>query len=167
MARDYSRYLTFSRNWGTHVLEGLTTGSRLKLFSTSRASNRYSEVDYQAKLCASYSGVDAKANACAGITDNQKSSSSSMDIEIQKHVLGGSEAIRNQLASSTGIDDPSLVQSFLDSSINSTSPVSYQLSQTVWDFMATRMGNRDEDNFNVNMFNRLLSTGYLVNGIGE
>ncbi len=70
---DFKSYFNFVQTWGTHLINGLTTGSRLKFFSTSKATNTMSEDMYQAKLCAGYSGISAKANACAGITDGQKS----------------------------------------------------------------------------------------------
>lgn len=111
--------------------------------------------------------MDVKANACAGISQEQKSSASSLEIQIQKHVLGGSAVIRDELASSVGIDDSQLIQTFLDSAGNSSSPVSYMLTQTVWDFMASRMGNRGSDSSTVNAFNRHLAAGVLVNSQGK
>jgi len=92
---------------------------------------------------------------------------SSLDIQIQKHVLGGASDIRSELASSTTLDDPSRIQAFLQSAQNTTAPVSYMLSKTVWDYVAGRMGNRDSDDNTVTTFNRLLATGYLANGVGE
>ena len=89
---------------------------------------------------------------------------SSLDIQIQKHVLGGTPDIRSELASSTSMDDPERIQVFLASAQNSTSPVLYKLSSTVWDFLALRMGYRDSDNSIVANFNRLLSSGYLADG---
>ena len=91
---------------------------------------------------------------------------STLDIKIQKHVLGGASDIRSELASSTTLDDPSRIQAFLQSAQNTTSPVSYMLSKTVWDFVAARMGNRNSDFLITQAFNRLLATGYLANGVG-
>ena len=67
------KYYDFVQNWGTHLINGLTTGSRLKFFSTSKATNRMSEVSYKAKLCAGYKGINVNASACAGITNAQMS----------------------------------------------------------------------------------------------
>ena len=71
--KDPVFYHNFVQKWGTHLINGITTGSRIKFYSTSKATNQISEVNFTAKLCAGYTGVDAKANACASITADQKS----------------------------------------------------------------------------------------------
>ena len=68
-AYEIQKYYHFVQNWGTHLISGLTTGSRLKFFSTSKAANRMSLVQYEAKLCAGYKGINVNTSACASITN--------------------------------------------------------------------------------------------------
>ena len=84
-------------------------------------------------------------------------------------MLGGTADMRRELASSTTLNDPERIQIFLESAQNTTSPVSYMLSFTVWDFVAGRFGIDPGVHIQklTNNFDRLLATGYLDNGVGE
>ena len=52
--QHFPSYYEFTRRWGTHVLNTLTTGSRIALLAFAKTSSRVNEDALQASLCASY-----------------------------------------------------------------------------------------------------------------
>ena len=146
----------FVQRWGTHMVTGVKTGSRASYWASSLTTKSYNEEDFKAKICASVNGLDASVNACAGVSTQAIQQSSSYDIRITKHILGGVEhgAGAQLAASNSASDSIDIMAQFMNEAANSTSPIFYSL-KPIWEVLGMRRDATPVDQALMVLFNRI------------
>ena len=98
---NFSAYDHFLNEFGSHVVTGVTYGSRMYQHCFSTSEQTYDERNYTVKACVAFSGgtdvTKTNISTCAGISTEEAEASTSLDATTRLVIRGGTKETRAQL----------------------------------------------------------------------
>lgn len=124
---------TFSDAYGTHVLTGVDTGTRILFWATAASETKATATDFVAKLCAGYKTGAASFQACAGTEKTSSSEEAKNSMKTTTWVFGGNEPgqvfggqqISSYLSTLSAANNADAIIQLLSYAPSSTTPISY------------------------------------------
>ena len=134
---DLSAYDHFFNQFGSHIVTGVTYGSKMYQHCFSKSEKEYSQRDYTVRACIALSGgigkVSGNISACAGISEEEAEASTRLDVTTRLVLRGGTKETRTQLYADRTSE---LIAKFLNEA-NLEEPISYSFTP-VWTLLAQR-----------------------------
>ena len=151
------------RSFGTHVITGGSTGSRMNLFAKAKSSSSYTEKQFQAKLCIGFETGKASSKMCNGVSQSTIEESKNLEIHITKRIMGGNpdstDPVKGMVMSGTSFPADSDVTAFMAQADNGTYPIFYTLV-SIWDTLSERPEADDAWKSRAKNLNALIKSGF-------
>ncbi|KAJ7391627.1 hypothetical protein OS493_017324 [Desmophyllum pertusum] len=132
-------YRRFMEKYGSHVVNSVMRGARMKQMSFAQSSKSYSEREFQVKSCVSLAGPTSAGkvgvSACANVSKSESSSASHMSTNDKTIVRGGSDETRSKLLHDKSKE---LIEKFLNEASMTPSSVQYTF-RAVWNILQSRL----------------------------
>ena len=133
--RSYSNFLD---TYGSHVVNSVTRGARIKQTSFSRSSESYSEREFQIKSCVSFAGPTSVGkvgvSSCANISKSESSKVSNMSTTDELFIRGGSRETRSKLRHDRSKE---LIQQLMNEAEDTHSSVQHTF-RAIWEVLQSR-----------------------------
>ena len=98
---NFSAYDHFLNEFGSHIVTGVTYGSRMYQHCFSTSEQTYNERNYTVRACVAFSGgtevTQTNISTCAGITQEEVDASSSLEVSTRLVIRGGTKETRAKL----------------------------------------------------------------------
>ena len=134
---NFSAYEHFLNEFGSHVVTGVTYGSRMYQHCFSTAEENYNARNYTVRACVAFSGgtdvTKTNVSTCAGITEEEATSSMSLDVSTRLVLRGGTKETRAKLYAERTNE---LIAKFLNES-DTEEPVEYSFT-AVWSLLGQK-----------------------------
>lgn len=139
---DFSAYEQFLNEFGSHVVTGVTYGSRMYQHCFSQYEQDYNERNFTVKACVDFSGeaevTKTNISSCAGITQEEAEASSSLKVSSRLVIRGGTKETRAKLYAERTDE---LVAQFLTEA-NWEEPIEYSFT-AVWTLLGQKYMGTD------------------------
>ena len=132
LSSSWYLYDALLRNYGSHVINRISYGSKLTKYIFTKSSEEATSRDLLIKTCASISQVDL--GACQGFTDDDYNKVKSLSASEQLVVRGGKTETRAKLMSNLTQD---LLEQFMEEADQTNQPIS-QKFHSIWDILKKR-----------------------------
>ena len=133
----FTDYEHFLNQFGSHIVIGVTYGSRMYQHCFSTSEQTYDERDYTVRACVAFSGgndvTEANISTCAGITQEEVDASSSLEVSTRLVIRGGTKETRAQLYAERTSE---LIAQFL-SEASMDEPIEYSFTP-VWTILGQK-----------------------------
>ncbi|XP_072014934.1 DELTA-thalatoxin-Avl2a-like [Amphiura filiformis] len=144
MPSGWFAYETFLKVHGSHYVTQASYGSSLYQHAFSESSASYTKQDFSIKACVAFAGTTGattgQVNVCQGVTSEQKSSASSLDIKTRFVARGGSSETRTQLYKDRSDET---IARFLGEAQESDDPISYKFTP-IWQLLSYKYQNTEQ-----------------------
>ena len=137
-------YESFLKKYGSHIVNEINRGSRLRQWMFASSTEKYTERDFNVRACLELSkNTDSLGvKACSGITSKEKKSVEKMTMRNARHLRGGKPKTTAKLAEK---GSPELIEKFLVEAQKSPGDVLYKFT-AIWDLLQERyLGSNDDD----------------------
>ena len=128
---DFTAYARFLQAFGTHIVTGVTYGSRMYQHCFSTSEQTYNERDYTVRACVAFSGgtdvTKSNISTCAGITQSEAEASNSLEVTTRLVIRGGTKETRARLYAERSSD---LISEFLKEA-STEEPIEYSFTP-IW-----------------------------------
>lgn len=98
---NFTAYEKFLNEFGSHVVTGVTYGSRMYQHCFSQSEENYDERDFTVRACVAFAGgtniTKTNISTCAGITQEEAEASSSLEVTTRLIIRGGTKETRSKL----------------------------------------------------------------------
>ena len=98
---NFTAYEKFLNQFGSHVVTGVTYGSRMYQLCFSQSEQNYDERNFTMRACVAFTGgtniTKTNISTCAGITREEADTSSSLEVTTRLVIRGGTKGIRAKL----------------------------------------------------------------------
>ena len=134
---DFSAYKHFLDEFGSHIVTGVTYGSRMYQHCFSKSEKKYNSRNYTVRACVAFSGgtevTKTNISTCAGISKEEAQASSSLEVTTRLVIRGGTKETRAQLYAERTSE---LIAKFL-SEANMDEPIEYSFTP-VWTLLGQK-----------------------------
>ena len=128
---NFSAYDHFLNEFGSHIVTGVTYGSRMYQHCFSTSEQTYNERNYTVRACVAFSGgtevTTTNISTCAGISKEEAEASTSLEVTTRLVIRGGTKETRAQLYAKRSSD---LIAKFL-SEASMEEPIEYSFTP-IW-----------------------------------
>ena len=98
---NFTAYEHFLNEFGSHVVTGVTYGSRMYQHCFSRSEHDYDQRNFTVRACVAFSGgtdvTKTNISTCAGITKEEAEASASLEVTTRLVIRGGTPETRAKL----------------------------------------------------------------------
>lgn len=135
LASSWQEYLIFLKEWGSHIITGVTQGSSIISYSFAEKTQKYTERDFTVKSCLSLAeSLDPKKmniSACSNITQEETANVRRMKMSSSLTVTGGTVGTRTQLLHSRSAE---LIEQFMREGETQPAIIEYTLVP-IWEYL--------------------------------
>lgn len=134
---NFTAYEKFLNEFGSHVVTGVTYGSRMYQHCFSQSEQNYDERNFTVRACVAFTGgtniTKTNISTCAGITQEEAEASSSLEVTTRLIIRGGTKETRSKLYVERSGE---LIAQFL-AEANWEEPIGYSFT-AVWTLLGQR-----------------------------
>jgi len=134
---NFTAYEKFLNEFGSHVVTGVTYGSRMYQHCFSQSEEDYDERNFTVRACVAFSGgtdvTKMNISTCAGITREEAEASSSLEVSTRLVIRGGTKETRAKLYAERTSE---LISQFLTEA-SWEEPIEYSFT-AVWTLLGQR-----------------------------
>lgn len=127
---SYESYRQFASIYGGFVVTRIVLGARAQFFALAEESRRYTELQFNSRICATITVEGVNIGPCIGFNLDQIRESLTLLMSTSKYLRGGNRTLQAKL-STEGLNASTLL-GFIQSASTNPYPVDYNM-EPVWE----------------------------------
>ena len=141
---DWLPYDSFLKKYGSHIVNEINRGSRLRQWTFASSSKTYTERDFNVRACIDLSSDTGSldVDACTDITSKEKQEVEKLTMSDTLILKGGTAETRAQLREKRTAE---LIENFMCEAQSSPGNVLFKFT-SVWDILKERFLGASDDN---------------------
>ena len=143
--QDWLAYDSFLEKYGSHIVNDVNRGSRLRQWAFASSFMAYTERDFTVRACLDLSSdtCSLDLDACSNITSEEKARVEKLTMSDTLVLKGGTSETRAQLREKRTAE---LIDKFMCESESSPGNVQYKFT-AIWELLKQRFLGASDDNF--------------------